>query len=105
VSPHPPLTGRPPTAADFDEEFAAAAASAGLRQVWQSADPELPVEVEPFSFMSAALLDHVSRALDLVPGQTLVDLACGRGGPGLWLAREARTPPRSNPLICRRADR
>jgi SAM-dependent methyltransferase len=27
--------------------------------------------------------------LDLSPGQTLADLACGRGGPGQWLAREA----------------
>ena len=29
------------------------------------------------------------HAADLSPGQTLVDLGCGRGGPGLWLAREA----------------
>jgi ubiquinone/menaquinone biosynthesis C-methylase UbiE len=31
----------------------------------------------------------VAQALHLSPGQTLVDLGCGRGGPGLWLAREA----------------
>ena len=30
----------------------------------------------------------MAQALDLRPGQTLVDLGCGRGGPGLWLARE-----------------
>jgi ubiquinone/menaquinone biosynthesis C-methylase UbiE len=57
--------------------------------VWRSADPELPAEIEPFSFLSAALLDHLLPALALAPGQTLVDLACGRGGPGLWLARQA----------------
>jgi ubiquinone/menaquinone biosynthesis C-methylase UbiE len=35
------------------------------------------------------LLRHVVQALDLSPGQVLADLACGRGGPGLWLARDA----------------
>jgi ubiquinone/menaquinone biosynthesis C-methylase UbiE len=78
-----------PTSAEFDEGFTAAAESAGLRQVWQVADPELPVEIEPFSFLSAALLDHVLQAVDISPGQTLVDVACGRGGPGLWLARQS----------------
>lgn len=29
------------------------------------------------------------RGLGLSPGQTLIDPGCGRGGPGLWLAREA----------------
>src|SRR5215469_505729 len=80
----------PPTAADFDQHFSAAAVSAGLRRVWELAAPDLPSEVEPFSFVSAALLRHVARALRLSPGQQLVDLGCGRGGPGLWLAREAR---------------
>jgi ubiquinone/menaquinone biosynthesis C-methylase UbiE len=56
--------------------------------VWELADLELPPEVEPFSFVSAGLLRHVAQALGLSPGQTLVDLGCGRGGPGLWLARE-----------------
>jgi ubiquinone/menaquinone biosynthesis C-methylase UbiE len=60
-----------------------------MRVVWRRADPDLPAEVEPFSFVSAALLGHVARALGLSPGETLVDLGCGRGGPGLWLARLA----------------
>jgi cyclopropane fatty-acyl-phospholipid synthase-like methyltransferase len=60
-----------------------------MRAVWQRADPDLPVEVESFSFVSAGLLGHVARALGLSPGETLVDLGCGRGGPGLWLARLA----------------
>ena len=76
-----------PTAADFDEAFSAVAASLGIRRVWELVDPDLPAEVEPFSFVSVALLGHVAEALALAPGQTLVDLGCGRGGPGLWLAR------------------
>jgi ubiquinone/menaquinone biosynthesis C-methylase UbiE len=79
-----------PAAAEFDEAFSAAAGSAGVRRVWELAVPDLPPEVEPFSFVSAGLLRHVGRGLELSPGQVLADLGCGRGGPGLWLAREAR---------------
>jgi SAM-dependent methyltransferase len=76
-----------PTAAGFDEGFTAMAASPGIRRVWEAVDPDLPPEIEPLSFVSVALLGHVADALALAPGQTLVDLGCGRGGPGLWLAR------------------
>ncbi len=78
-----------PTAADFDQAFTAAAASPGIRRVWELAEPELPSHIEPFSFVTVGLLRHVAQALDLSPGQTLADMGCGRGGPGLWLAREA----------------
>jgi ubiquinone/menaquinone biosynthesis C-methylase UbiE len=78
-----------PTAADFDQAFTAAAASPGIRRVWELAEPGLPPQIEPTSFVTLGLLHHVAQALDLSPGQTLVDLGCGRGGPGLWLAREA----------------
>lgn len=78
-----------PTAAGFDATFSAVPASAGLRKVWQLAMPELPPEIEPFSFVSLGLLRHVAHTLNIAPGQTLVDLGCGRGGPGLWLARTA----------------
>jgi ubiquinone/menaquinone biosynthesis C-methylase UbiE len=77
-----------PSAADFDQAFSASA-SPGIRRVWELAEPGLPTELEPFSFVSAGLLRHVLQAADLGPGQTLADLGCGRGGPGLWLAREA----------------
>jgi ubiquinone/menaquinone biosynthesis C-methylase UbiE len=77
----------PPTAAGFDAGFAAIAVSPGIRRVWEAVDPELPSEIEPFSFVSVALLGHVADALALAPGQTLVDVGCGRGGPGLWLAK------------------
>ena len=43
-----------PTAGDFDEAFSAAAASPGIRRVWELAAPDLPPQVEPFSFVSAA---------------------------------------------------
>jgi SAM-dependent methyltransferase len=85
----PPAASAPaPTAADFDQAFSTAV-SPGLRRVWELALPDLPSWIEPFSFVSRDLLRHVARALDLSPGQALVDLGCGRGGPGLWLAGAA----------------
>jgi ubiquinone/menaquinone biosynthesis C-methylase UbiE len=85
-----PAVGQPaPTSAGFDRAFTAVAASPGIRRVWDLALPGLPSQVEPFSFVTVGLLRYVARALDLSPGQTLADLGCGRGGPGLWLAREA----------------
>lgn len=78
-----------PTDADFDRCFTGAAVSAGLRRVWQLAAPDLPARIEPFSFVSLAFLGHLQQALALSPGQRLVDLACGRGGPGLWLAQRS----------------
>jgi SAM-dependent methyltransferase len=85
-----PPEARPPapSAADFDQAFSKSA-SPGIRRVWELAEPGLAAEVEPFSFVSPGLLRHVLQVADLAPGQTLVDLGCGRGGPGLWLAREA----------------
>ena len=86
--PAPAPGGPPPVASEFDEAFSAVPAAAGFRRVWELAEPELPPEVEPFSFVSVGLLRYLAQALDLSSGQRLVDLGCGRGGPGLWLARE-----------------
>ena len=47
----------------------------------------IPIEVEPNSFVTMELFTRVARELRVGPGDRLVDLACGRGGPGLLLAR------------------
>jgi SAM-dependent methyltransferase len=73
----------------YDEAFTRVDRSTWLRtRFGLILDSELPVEVEPFSFVPLAGLREVAAALELRPGETLVDLACGRGGPGMWLARE-----------------
>ncbi|GGM40910.1 SAM-dependent methyltransferase [Dactylosporangium sucinum] len=77
---------------DFDElyrQFAASERLAGL--VSSVLDPLLPAEVQPFSFVTTDLLHDVARAADLVAGEVLVDVGCGRGGPGMWLARRTDT--------------
>lgn len=47
---------------------------------------EYPAELEPYSYVTrtelAAFVDH----LGLASGEPLIDVGCGRGGPGLWVA-------------------
>ncbi|WP_131770576.1 SAM-dependent methyltransferase [Candidatus Protofrankia californiensis] len=85
AAPEPPLTA----ADEFDALFHSESRSGGFSRVSRIVDPTLPPEIEPFSFLSADLLRHIAEALMLEEGDTLVDLGCGRGGPGLWLARDA----------------
>lgn len=47
-------------------------------------------EIQAFSSCSRQTLDYAVTHVGLHPGDTLADLGCGRGGPGLWLARELR---------------
>lgn len=59
-----------------------------MRRLWSEAmGDQYPAEVEPFSSCTWWLLGQLVAALRLPPGGRLVDLGCGRGGPGLWLAR------------------
>ncbi|MFJ1936549.1 class I SAM-dependent methyltransferase [Kitasatospora sp. NPDC088160] len=46
-----------------------------------------PTEIAPTSSCDWPLVATLIDRLRLQPGQTLVDLACGTGGTGLWLAR------------------
>lgn len=50
-----------------------------------------PESIEPFSFVPFAALPEIAEDLGLEPGHTLVDLGCGRGGIGLWLAARTRS--------------
>ena len=73
---------------DYDAMHRAAQKSPLLHELWARAmGDEYPSGVEPTSCCSWWLLGHAVSALRLRPGARLVDLGCGRGGPGLWLAR------------------
>lgn len=72
----------------FDLQFRAQEESPLLKELWARAwGDEYPDEVEPYSSCSWSVLGEMVSALRLRPGQTLVDLGCGTGGAGLWLAR------------------
>ena len=49
---------------------------------------DYPEEADPFSFVTLTDLRNIASNLNVGPEKTIVDLACGRGGPGLWVARE-----------------
>jgi SAM-dependent methyltransferase len=67
----------------------AAAADRGLssRLYAEAFGDEYPVEVDPSSSCTWSVLGEMVKALRLRPDDLLVDLGCGRGGTGLWLAR------------------
>ena len=73
-------------AAAFDRGYAAIAASARHGELFSRA-LGLPPEVAANSFLTAEALDDIAEALGVGAGDRLADLGCGRGGPGLWLAR------------------
>ncbi|HWS46830.1 MAG TPA: class I SAM-dependent methyltransferase, partial [Acidimicrobiia bacterium] len=75
----------PLTPSTFDRVFREAAHSDWTKRVIGA---DLPPEVDPFSFITLDGLHQIARTLAPCRGETLVDLACGRGGPGLWLARQ-----------------
>jgi SAM-dependent methyltransferase len=61
-----------------------------LRDIYQQAyGADYPQDIDPFGFLTRSELQYISGELELAPGGRLVDLGCGRGGPGMWLAREA----------------
>jgi ubiquinone/menaquinone biosynthesis C-methylase UbiE len=53
----------------------------------QAYGADYPAEVRPFGMTTWWVLGRLVSELRVGPGQHVVDLACGRGGPGLWLAR------------------
>jgi SAM-dependent methyltransferase len=48
---------------------------------------DYPVEADPRSYVTLTELRAIVRDLRIGAGQTFVDLGCGQGGPGLWVAR------------------
>lgn len=75
------------TAQYFDEWFADIARSDARQELFTRV-LGLPREVGPSNNVPLSGLQAVAAALALAEGDTLVDLGCGRGGPGMWLARE-----------------
>jgi SAM-dependent methyltransferase len=56
--------------------------------VWRAVyGDECPADADPYSFTTRSELDRIGRELGVEHGQTFADIGCGRGGPGLWVAR------------------
>lgn len=75
------------TADYFDQWFADIAESPDRQRLF-SESLGVPPEVGPSNTVPLTGLREVATALALEPGAVLVDIACGRGGPGMWISRE-----------------
>jgi SAM-dependent methyltransferase len=71
--------------------LAAVSGSRLLPRLWAEAfGDEYPAELGVFSPTTWTDLRRIDQALALRPGQVLLDLGCGEGGPGLWLAARSQ---------------
>ena len=74
--------------AAFDLLYRSVGDSPTLRQIWRDAyGDDYPEEAEPLSYVTRPQLELVTRLLQLAPGGRLLDLGCGMGGPGRFVAR------------------
>ncbi len=56
--------------------------------VRQAFGEEFPEDTDNFSFVTLTDLNRMADCLNLNRGDWFADIACGRGGPGMWLARK-----------------
>jgi hypothetical protein len=85
------MPGMGTDAATFDRWYADMARSAQRDQIVQRA-LGLPPELDSSSLLPWLAIAELVTALALAPGQLLADLACGRGGYGLEVARRILVP-------------
>jgi SAM-dependent methyltransferase len=76
----------------YDAVYATLGASATFRRIWSESacGTDFPEGFDHISFLTRGEIGEVSDALRLSPDDVLVDLACGTGGPGLWVASTNR---------------
>lgn len=77
-------------AAGYDAVYAAIPNSPAFQRIWRAhaLGQDYPQGFEHISFLTLPEMQSMAAALHLSAGSVLVDLACGMGGPGLWIARE-----------------
>jgi ubiquinone/menaquinone biosynthesis C-methylase UbiE len=77
-------------AAGYDAVYAALPRSRTFHSIWRThaLGDGYPEGFEHISFLTLPEMRAMAVALELTTNSVLVDLACGMGGPGLWIARE-----------------
>jgi len=80
-------------AAGYDAVYGALPTSPTFHRLWRAhaSGEDFPAGFDHISFLTLGEARTMADALALHAGDTLVDLACGMGGPGLWMARESGT--------------
>ena len=73
----------------YDAVYEAVEASPTFGRIWRTHayGSDFPEEFAHIGFLTLAEAERLLRMLAVSAGSVLVDLACGAGGPGLWMAR------------------
>jgi ubiquinone/menaquinone biosynthesis C-methylase UbiE len=72
--------------AEFEKTYEGAP-SAVMGRVWRRVfGAEYPEGVDPYSYVTTVELERIADESRVGSGDVLVDLGCGRGGAGLWVA-------------------
>jgi ubiquinone/menaquinone biosynthesis C-methylase UbiE len=62
-----------------------------LLEIWRSAyEEDYPLRVRPFGFVTNHDLRRISSAIGVNEGSIVLDVGCGTGGAGLWIAEQTR---------------
>lgn len=74
----------------YDAVYRAVPRAPTLWQLWldHAVGPDYPADFSHISFTTLADLHRLAEELRLGSGDTLVDLACGMGGPSLWMVSQ-----------------
>ena len=73
----------------FDEIFAQVARSDTLAAIWREVyEEDYPRDARPFSFVTVPELQWLASTISVTGGRRFADLACGQGGPSLFVARQ-----------------
>lgn len=77
-------------AAGYDAVYAAVATAPTLWQIWldHAVGADFPAAFSHISFATVGDLQALAEELRLGGGDLLVDIACGMGGPSLWMATQ-----------------
>lgn len=80
-----------PVAEGYDAVYAAWRSAGTFHEIWaqHAVDGRVAPGFEHISFSPVEELERVAVALDVHDGDRLVDIACGAGGPGMWVARRS----------------
>ena len=75
----------------YDAVYDALPRGETFNRLWRlnAYDGGFPEQFAHIGFLTAPEAQRLRELLQIRPGETLADLACGAGGPGLWMARES----------------
>ncbi len=82
------LTGKRSVTEVLNAWFEGSAKNSTIRKIFREAyGQEYAEDVDQNSFISLTMLKSIAEHLQIGKGHIFLDIACGRGGPGLWIVR------------------